>query len=383
VAIVLCKYADQSLETRPRSFYQDYYTRFGTGGLADYWRDVTFGALDLTRSEVFGWFTMTHKSSEVKALVFPGGRNTLVQWGRDTAAANGVDLSKFDAVLIVQNWGPDHGAAGNGIVIVDHNPAYVESTFIAHEMGHMFGLGHSFGENVSPCISGNGEYCDAWDIMSAANVFLYNDNFQGVNGTFGPGLNAFDVKALGGLPPERLVSIDKPDFSSTIALAPLNQPLQPGSRYAVEITAAAGSPPRESGSTYTIEYRHKAGWDRGLPSDAILVHEVKEGRSYLKPTVNNSSLLAGQRYATDLPKVYIEVVSIDPDSQKATVRVWDVPEDSLRRDESDQKLYLIDIGRKRLVASGTALRRLGRKFRDVRSVPGGGLSDIPDGEPVN
>lgn len=93
-------------------------------------------------------------------------------------------------------------------------------------MGHMFGLGHSFGENVSPCISGNGEYCDAWDIMSAANVFLYNDNFQGVNGTFGPGLNAFDVKALGGLPPERLVSIDKPDFSSTIALAPLNQPLQ-------------------------------------------------------------------------------------------------------------------------------------------------------------
>src|SRR6266851_1860396 len=130
VAIILCKFLDKPNETRNPRFYKDYYTRRGTGGLADYWNDVTLGHLDLSDSEVMGWFTMKHYSSEVPKLVFPGGRNTLVQWGRDAAAANGVNLAKYDAVLIVQNWGIDHGAAGNGVVIVDQNVALLESTFI-------------------------------------------------------------------------------------------------------------------------------------------------------------------------------------------------------------------------------------------------------------
>ena len=381
IAIILCKFADNPTETRPPGFYRDYYTRLGTGGAADYWHDVTFGALDLTRSTVVGWFTMKHKMAEVRGLVFPGGRNTLVQWGRDTAEANGVPLSSFDGVLVVQNWGIDHGAAGNGIVIVDQNVALLESTFITHEMGHLFGLQHSYGENVSPCISGDGVYCDAWDIMSAMNVFLYSSSFEGVNGTFGPGLNNYNLKALGALSRERVVSIHEPDFSETVELAPLNQPLQPGGSYAIEIAPGASSPVRET--LYTIEYRHKAGWDRAVPHDAVLIHEEKNGHSYLKPTANNSSLRKGQRYVTESPKVYIEVQSIDPGSQKAIVRVWDLPEDALRRDEADGNLYLIDIGNKRLVTSRPALLRLHRKFNPIRSVPAGALAGLRDGPPVN
>jgi hypothetical protein len=123
LAIILCKFLDKPAEIRPPRFYEDYYTRLGTGGAADYWSDVTFGALDLSRSEVLRWFTMDHGSGEVAHLVFPGGRNTLVQWGKDAATANGVDLSKFDGVIVVQNWGVDHGAAGNGMVIVDRTSA--------------------------------------------------------------------------------------------------------------------------------------------------------------------------------------------------------------------------------------------------------------------
>lgn len=84
----------------------------------------------------------------------------------------------------------------------------------------MFGLPHSFGENVQPCITASGEYCDAWDIMSAMNAFSYPDSFQGVNGTFGPGLNTFNLKALGGLPRDHEFVIDKPDISDTFDLAP-------------------------------------------------------------------------------------------------------------------------------------------------------------------
>ncbi len=179
----------------------------------------------------------------------------------------------------------------------------------------MFGLPHSFGENVQPCITASGEYCDAWDIMSAMNAFSYPDSFQGVHGNFGPGLNTFNLKALGGLPGDCEFVIDKPDFSDTFDLAPLNQPPQTGGRYAIEIH-------RPGASTYTIEYRHKAGWDRALPYDAVLVHEEKSGRLFLKHTVDNSPLLAGQHYATPVPRVYVEVSSIDFYAQKATVRVW-------------------------------------------------------------
>src|SRR6476661_10315002 len=92
-AIVLARYADKPTVPQQRGYYEDFYTRAGTGGVVDYWRAVTFGNLDLTGSQVFGWLTMTHNSTELAGLTFPGARNTLVQWGRDAAAAAGIDLS--------------------------------------------------------------------------------------------------------------------------------------------------------------------------------------------------------------------------------------------------------------------------------------------------
>jgi hypothetical protein len=377
LAIILCKFLDKPTQTRPPRFYEDYYARLGTGGLADYWNDVTFGGLDLTGTEVLGWFTMKHYSGEVSALVFPGGRDTLVQWGKDAATANGVNLSKYDCVLVVQNWGVDHGAAGNGVVIVDQREDLLETNFIAHEMGHMFHLPHSFGEHVTPCISGTGEYCDAWDIMSAMNVYSYPGSFEGLNDQRGPGLNAFNLKRVAGFPDETLVSIRRPDFSETVTLSPLNQPLQLPGSYAIEITPDA-RPESADGSLFTIEYRQRMRWDRGLPSDGVLIHEEKKGLSYLQPTPSGSYLMTGQRYFTLTPRVYVQVAAIDTIAQKATVRVWDRPESSLRQEDSDAKVYLIERRTKRLLTALTA-----RRSTEVRRVPDGALSDLREGTPVD
>ena len=73
-AIILCRFSDMASEPQPPQYYRDLYTANGSGGIADYWRTVTSNALDLTGSQVFGWFMMNHPSSDVGTLSFPGDR---------------------------------------------------------------------------------------------------------------------------------------------------------------------------------------------------------------------------------------------------------------------------------------------------------------------
>ena len=135
-AIVLCKFSDQPAETRPPQYYKDLFTSIPGGPVATYWRDVTHGVIDTTGSQVFGWFTMPHSTAELAGLVFPGQRSVLVQWGKDAAVANGVNLGAFGHFIVFMNYGVDSGEAGNGVVIHHENPALCEVAFICHEMGH-------------------------------------------------------------------------------------------------------------------------------------------------------------------------------------------------------------------------------------------------------
>ena len=197
-AIVLCQFNDVPRVPQSADYYVDLFTQDGTGGLCDYWRTTTFDALDLTSSQVFGWFIMNHSSSEVSRLRFPGDRATLVQWGRDTAANNGVNLAAFRSVLVVQNFGVDHGAAGNGVLIVHQDANVCEFGFIAHEMGHGFGLPHSNSANPDMV------YGDGWDLMSfATTTFQFPIKFRGTHGDATVGINARNVEALNAIPIRR------------------------------------------------------------------------------------------------------------------------------------------------------------------------------------
>ncbi len=256
-AIVLCRFNDIAAVPQNAEYYRDLFTRNGTGGLCDYWRAVTCNTLDLTSSQVFGWFTMNHASTEVNALVFPRDRSTLVQWGRDAAAANNVDLAAFRSILIVHNFGVDHGAAGNGILIVHQNPSLCEFGFIAHEMGHGFGLPHSFSANPDR------EYGDGWDVMSfATTTFQFPIQFRGTQGDATVGLNARNLEALKAVPAGRTWVPGTPDFSAQLTLDALNQP-PIGNRGALvaKIPPTATRPARTGNSAYTVEFRRRAGWD--------------------------------------------------------------------------------------------------------------------------
>ena len=377
-AIVLCRYNDRPNETRPREYYEDLFTQNGTGGACDYWRAVTHNNFDLTGSRVFGWFQMNHASSEVNQLVFPGQRGTLVQWGRDAAAANGVNLAPFDNVLVVHNFGIDHGAAGNGVVIVHQDPNVCELGFICHEMGHGHGLPHSFSANP------DFEYGDGWDLMSfATTTFQFNIAFEGSSGVATVGLNARNLEALNAVPVRRLWNPPAPDFSEQVILQPLNQ-MPVGNRgYVIaKILPASTRPARANSSAYTVEFRRRAGWDRSIPRDAVLVHEVRSnGNSYLP--VMGLNLIAGDEYVTPDPKVWIRVTAIDAATDTATTRIWDAPNGGLRKEDSKPKVYMIENGAKRWVTSPQVLAGIGKTWADVRVVPDGGLTSIPDGPDLN
>jgi hypothetical protein len=377
-AIVLCRFSDLPTEPQPTQYYRDLYTANGTGGVCDYWRTVTCGALDLTRSRVFGWFGMSHASSEVAGLVFPGDRWKLVQWGIDAAHANGVDLTPFRSVLVVHNYGVDHGFAGNGVLIVHGNPSVCEYGFICHEMGHGHGLPHSWSSNP------DFQYGDGWDVMSfATTTFNFPVTFNGTQGAATVGLNARNLEALGAVPPGRSWTPPGPDFSAAVTLDPLNQPLIGSHGHLIaRIPPSATQPARPSQSTYLVEFHRKAGWDQAIPQDAVSVREVRtNGNSYLEPAMWGQ-LTAGQRYETPAPRVFVHVAAIDSAAGFATLRIWDLPEGCLRKEDSKPKVYLIENGAKRWVTSPAVLAALGRTWADVRSVPDGGLGGIPDGPDV-
>jgi hypothetical protein len=219
----------------------------------------------------------------------------------------------------------------------------------------------------------------------ATTTFLFSLSFRGSSGVATVGLSARNLRALGVLEPSREWSPPHPDFSETVVLDPLNQQQIGNHGHLVAtIPASATRPPRADGSTWTLEFRRKAGWDQAIPEDAVILHQIRSnGLSYLQPGMWQR-FTAGQDGTVPNPDVHFRVIAIGPASaaQTATVRLWDLPDGCLRKEDSKPKLYLIENGTKRWVTSPAVLAWLGRSWADVRSVPDGALGGLPDGPDV-
>src|SRR5690349_20230736 len=100
-ALVLCRFSNVPELTLPVSVFSDFVseTGVGKGGVFDYWRDISYGAVDLSGSIVTGWHTMQYsfpQPSDIDRAVFAGE-------ARHLATASGIDLSRFYGVIAVLN----------------------------------------------------------------------------------------------------------------------------------------------------------------------------------------------------------------------------------------------------------------------------------------
>jgi M6 family metalloprotease-like protein len=331
-AVILCKTNDHSEEPISAEYYRNLFTESGagTGGLFDYWRDQSYGNVDLTGSIVSGWYTVPRSGTEEQART----RNEKIE-DCVAAAGNAVDWTQYYDVITIYNSQQDLGSAGDTLGGHDVMAVVADNLSppngIAHEMGHGFTLDHSLDDtkNICATYAAPGEYCDPFDLMSAMVVQSFHST-RGPTDCFddsdkytdpcrwGPSLNAWNRYVLGWMPGPRIALWNATGgwAQQTFTLAALNHPEVSGSQMLrVPIVG--------DGSQYIVEFVMNDGWDRGLSSPTVLIHRITGGdwHSYLVEEQWGPRRLGGTSYSDTANNVEIIVSAIDATAMTATITV--------------------------------------------------------------
>lgn len=339
LVVVLCKFVDQTGEPHPLQYYEDMFTETGAGqqGVFDFWRDVSYGSLDLTGSVVKGWYTSPMKVADFNVA----NRNVQI----DTCASqavNDVDFSKFAGVIVLTNHtnfnGPLFGAeppttiAGTTYNNLGRAAAEEDQHLngIQHESGHSLRMKHSRAITNDPTVQI--DYGDTYDVMSClgcSGTSTYS--YQGIGG---PGLNAVQVITAGWMPGNRLLEIGGDACTQqTIQLAALNHPQVPGylaARIPAAVPIFANLPGATTGDYYTVSMRHPSNWDEGIGSSGVLIN--LHGQDTYAYFVNaagawgsyiGSALMGpGDAYVDAASQnLYVAVNAIDDDARTAFVTI--------------------------------------------------------------
>ena len=339
-ATLLCKFSnDQSEPPSPPAVtpWRAACTRFltendGSFNLVRYYADASHGKLDLTGSQIFGWYDIdvvlqppnangdrvpNKSQGEVIALAVAAAKhagvklnkfvgvivmmNVATGWAQGSPGSVAMDWRRVDGRNFDGTLGPREPGGGNGVEA------------FAQEVGHGYGLDHSRldGSNV--------DYQDQWDAMSTiSNVFLSADPDYCARP---PAFNAWNMRARGWLDETRVWKTNTlSGFSATMQLRPLHQRDLPG-WLAVEVPGIGAHSP------YLVEFRVPELWDAAIPRPVVLVHRFsgaeEDGQTYSPALLHqnlgiHSYLMKGTHGQTSLSEGDVFAIGGD-DSARVTV----------------------------------------------------------------
>lgn len=311
LAVMLCKFSDTAvIEPQPVDFFFDLFVARGSGGLNDYWRDASLGAINLERTEIFGWKTLDQSRQEY--IDARPDRNSKIE---GAVQAFGIARADYAGVVALFNVGVrDGGASGGGVL---GGPVDYNVTFLAHETGHVFGLDHSYDQSnrKAETWSAPGEYFDQHDIMSAMNVYSHEHIRFGASG---PLLCAPNLDIMGWLPPSRVWREPiRGSFAESFDLVPLGHSENPG-----YLAALVGG--------HYVEFRVADRWDAGIPRAAVLIHSLVGSNAIVIASDRDNfvnDFLPGQSQGPSQLQMVVEggvritVTSIDAAAAKARISV--------------------------------------------------------------
>jgi hypothetical protein len=280
-AVILCRFQgeapDSALEGPVEAFFRGVFTP-GTGGLVEYWRDVSLGSVDITGSRVFDWVEVDIPRAQAGGSpqsVPPGpGRSGLIAAAiRALKGRNDDPMTGFLGQIAVypHNWAKDGAPAGadwrtpgwsqfwidggsDGGTKVGLTPPF-NGDITGHEMGHGFGMQH----DVGPGLTTASDYSDPCCIMSQNGTFLLQPWAVG----FGPAVCLPHLTLQGWMYSHRLYSDDGQWMAApngvSIPLAPITRP---GARanLGIRLTNSRANPSWD----YYLECVIPTEWNRGV-----------------------------------------------------------------------------------------------------------------------
>lgn len=309
-AFVLVKFTDSAQEPITAAEARQLFTAAGRGTLnvVDWFDDNTHGSIDMSGNEVFGWLNLDISSSEYQSRRTSGAysRLEILSIGRAAAVRAGIDICKFDVVVVVTNIEVDLFGALGGIccTAATANKQFWEHqvwpAVLCQEIVHGLGVYSHARRHGS-----DQDYEDPYDVMSMFRAFTghHPANF---NRPIGPGLNAAFMQRCGWLDNTRGAT------TGTVTLRPLHRRDLPGPLF-----AKVGD--------YYVEYRPSRKWDTGFQS-RIHIHYIANQTSYLVQVLS-----AGENFSWGNPmnifeeRGSISVDSIDDQNLSATITTTYAP----------------------------------------------------------
>jgi hypothetical protein len=288
-AVLLCKFADASDEPAPASHFEGLMSG-DDGSLDAYWREVSYGRINLGGSRVAGWYPI---SSPASAYSNAAQGVDLFRLAADCTAAADSDIyfPDYVGINLAFNRGFSGGPKGGQVCLELDGEArcygvtflwpdlFEDRSALAHEMGHAFGLRHSV-------IADAKGYANPWDLMAEGGWCWPDPDCLPVP----QHMTAYQKDQLGFIAADRKY-LAPADSDTTIVLERLAQPGTDG--YLMAQIPIAGS----TDHFYTVEARQRVGRDARLPTDAVVIHEVYAAEStparLVSQPTQSSSFIAG------------------------------------------------------------------------------------------